>query len=134
LDLTFDDVEIAATNDMLTMQRAASRRRYCEENGLVEVAPTPSDAAAIIDFASRVDGVAGVLLCHCGAGMSRAPAAAIICLTVWLGPGSEKESIAKVLELRPAAVPHVGLIRFADEKLGRGGKLVEALVLVRERR
>ena len=127
LDLTFDDVEVPIARDALSIQRAASRRRWAEKNGLREAAPTASDAAAIIRFAEAIRNVEGVVLCHCGAGMSRAPAAALICLAVWTGPGSEADCIAEVRRLRRGAVPHAGLVRFADELLGRDGKLVGAL-------
>ena|SRR5437660_9753675 len=71
--------------------------------------------------------VKGIVLCQCAGGMSRAPAAALICLAVWRGEGTEKESVEEVRRLRRGAVPHVGLVGLADEVLGRGGRLVEAV-------
>src|SRR5437879_1819679 len=65
LDLAFDDVEIAAAAGPLAMLRATARRRWAAENGLHEVPPTDSDAAAIIAFAEQVRNVDGILLCHC---------------------------------------------------------------------
>jgi predicted protein tyrosine phosphatase len=127
LDLVFDDVEVPAVNDVMAMQRAMARRGWAEQNGLVEVPPIQADAEAIVTFARAVRDVGGILLCHCGAGMSRAPAAALICLAVWRGPGCEAECMTEVLRLRRGAVPHVGLVRFADELLGRGGALVASL-------
>ena len=127
LDLAFDDVDVPQADDVVSLQRATSRRRWAEENGLVEVAPTIADAAAIVRFAESVRDARGVVLCHCGAGMSRAPAAALICLAVWFGPGSEGECVAEVLRLRRGAVPHAGLVRFADELLARDGRLVDGL-------
>src|SRR5688500_14144670 len=47
LDLTFDDVEAPAPDDLMAMLRATSRRRWAEQNSLAEVAPVPADAAAI---------------------------------------------------------------------------------------
>ena len=131
LDLAFDDVEVPAPDDEMAMLRAAGRRRWCEQNGLAEVAPVPSDAAAIIEFARAVRGVDGIVLCHCGGGMSRAPAAALICLAAWRGPAAEAECVTEVLNLRRGAAPHSGLVRFADEVLGRGGRLVNALASAR---
>src|SRR4029079_17898226 len=93
----------------------------------VEVAPVVADAAAIIGFARTISGIDGVVLCHCGGGMSRAPAAALICLAVWLGPGGEARAVEHVRAVRRGAVPHVGLVRFADELLGRGGRLGRGL-------
>jgi predicted protein tyrosine phosphatase len=67
-----------------------------------------------------------MILCHCGGGMSRAPAAALICLAAWRGPGSEADCVTEILKLRRGAAPHRGLVRFADEVLGRRGRLVHA--------
>ena len=72
LDLTFDDVEVARENDEITMQRVLSRKRWNEQNGLTETAPTRADAQSIIEFAERLQNANGILLCHCGGGMSRA--------------------------------------------------------------
>jgi predicted protein tyrosine phosphatase len=128
LDLAFDDVEVAAAgDDVEALQRAMSRKRWAEQNGVAEVPPVKADAAPIIEFARTVRDVDGVVLCHCNAGMSRAPAAALICLSVWRGMGSEAECVADVQRLRRGAVPHAGLVRLADELLGRGGRLVRAL-------
>jgi predicted protein tyrosine phosphatase len=127
LDLGFDDVEVARPGDLESMERAMMRRRWNEQNGLVEVAPTKEDSKAIVDFAEQIREVRGIVLCHCDGGMSRAPAAAFICLAVWHGEGKEKECAAEVRRLRRGAVPHAGLVGFADEVMGRGGKLVAAL-------
>lgn len=131
LDLTFDDVEVAAPDDMMAMQRAMSRKRWAEQNGLAAVAPVRADAEAIVRFADAVRDVDGVVLCHCGGGMSRAPAAALICLSVWRGAGCEAECMTEIQKLRRGAVPHVGLVRFADDLLCRDGKLVAAVAAAR---
>ena len=131
LDLTFDDVDVPVPGDMLGLQIAMSRKRWAEENGLFEVAPASSDAASIIAFAREIQNISGNVLCHCGGGMSRAPAAALICLAVWRGPDCEADCVAEVFRLRRGAVPHAGLVRFADELLGRGGRLVAALAVER---
>jgi predicted protein tyrosine phosphatase len=127
LDLTFDDVEVVRAGDLEAMERQMMRRRWNERNGLVEVAPTEADVERIVEFAKQIGNVQGIMLCHCGGGMSRAPAAALVCLAVWSGEGTEKECVEEVRRLRRGAVPHVGLVGFADELLGRGGKLVAAV-------
>jgi predicted protein tyrosine phosphatase len=131
LDLTFDDVEVPQSDDVMSDLRATSRKRWAAENGLVERAPTVVDAASIIHFAERLRDCDGIVLCHCGGGMSRAPAAALICLVTWRGPGSESDCVAEICRFRKGAVPHVGLIRFADELLGREGRLVGAFANAR---
>ncbi len=127
LDLKFDDIEVPKPDDIGSLQRQMSRRRAALENGLCEIPPTASDAAEIIAFADSLREIEGILLCHCGGGMSRAPAAALICLAIWKGPGSEEECVEEIFKLRRGAVPHAGLVGFADELLGRAGRLVEAL-------
>ena len=131
LDLTFDDVEVAAPDDMMAVQRAMSRKRWAEQNGLTEVAPVRADVEAIVRFAETVRDADGIVLCHCGGGMSRAPAAALICLCVWRGAGREAECVAEIVKLRRGAVPHIGLVRFADELLSCDGKLIAALAAAR---
>src|SRR3954468_13391928 len=51
LDLEFDDVEVVGPGNLEAMERAMIRRRWNEQNGLVEVAPRREDARAIVDFA-----------------------------------------------------------------------------------
>jgi len=126
LDLSFDDVEMAA-GDVRALQRALSRKRWAERNGLVEVGPDRANVEAIVRFAEAARDLEGAVLCHCGGGMSRAPAAALICLAVWLGEGMEELAAAEMRAVRPAAVPHEGLVRMGDEVLGRRGKLVGAV-------
>jgi predicted protein tyrosine phosphatase len=127
LDLMFDDVEAARPDDELAMQRMLSRKRWNEQNGLTEIAPTRADAELIIEFAESQRNAEGILLCHCGGGMSRAPAAALICLATWHGPGNDAECVSEVMSLRQGTVPHAGLVRLADELLCRQGDLVRAL-------
>jgi predicted protein tyrosine phosphatase len=131
LDLTFDDVEVAPPGDLSAVERVMARKRWAEQNGLIEVPPTSGDVAAIIRFAETLRGAPGTLLCHCGGGMSRAPAAALICLATWRGPGSETKCVREIPRLRAGAVPHAGMIRFADALLGLEARLVRAVVEMR---
>lgn len=134
LDLAFDDADVPVPGDVTALHLSLVRRRWREQNGLIEVPPGPADAAAIIAFAEAIRTTEGIVLCHCGAGMSRAPAAALVCLSVWKGAGTEDACVREIFRLRRGAVPHVGLVRFADDLLGRDGKLVGALVAARQNR
>ena len=127
LDLTFDDVDEPQPGDAMGLLKTQARRRWAAQNGLVETPPTQSDAAAIVTFAEGLRGANGTILCHCAGGMSRAPAAALICLATWAEPGAEAACVEAVRRLRQGAVPHAGLVRYADHLLGRGGALVSAL-------
>jgi predicted protein tyrosine phosphatase len=128
LDLRFDDVDVADPADVETAYRVAARRRWAEQNGLIQVPPTREDVEQIIAFARAVRDVDGSVLVHCAGGVSRAPAAALVCLATWAGPGTEAECVRQIQSLRPAAVPHMGVVRLADALLGRGGRLSGALL------
>src|SRR5216117_2257586 len=51
LDLAFDDVEVVRPGDVEALERQMIRRRWNEQNGLVEDAPRREDAAAVVEFA-----------------------------------------------------------------------------------
>lgn len=70
---------------------------------------------------------AGMVYCHCNAGISRSTAAAFILRCIWTGPGNEEACLEAVIEDRPNADPNPLLIEYADELLGRGGRMKEAL-------
>jgi len=127
LDLTFDDIAAPDPADIVASYQARMRQQADAENGVFRRPPTPEDAEKIIRFAESTCHLEGMLLCHCGGGISRAPAAALLCLAVWTGPGAEVYCVDYMRKLRAGAFPHDDLIRFGDQILGRGGRLVEAL-------
>jgi predicted protein tyrosine phosphatase len=127
LDLEFDDVEVVVEGDTEALLRQSARRRSSAANGLREVGPTVDDAAKVISFARDVANSDRVIVCHCFAGMSRSPAAALICMAVWNPDASPDDLVASVLQLRRGAVPHVGLVRLADELLGHRDSLATAV-------
>jgi predicted protein tyrosine phosphatase len=70
------------------------------------------------------------LLIHCWAGISRSMASAYAVLCDRLGPGREVE-IAMAIRRRAAhANPNPLLVRHADDALGRGGRMIQALSLM----
>jgi predicted protein tyrosine phosphatase len=127
LDLQFDDVPAPEPSDPLSVYRDILRKRSDEEVGLKRQPPTVDDAQAIIDFASSIKDISGIVLCHCGGGVSRAPAAALLCLAAWTGPGDEQHCMEYLLTIRACASPHMDLVRFGDQLLGRSGRLVAAI-------
>lgn len=127
LDLHFDDVDALESGDPVATYRARRRQRWAEQNGLIEIPPTAEDAAAVLRFAETAREVQGAVLFHCGGGMSRAPAAALICLSCWHGLGSEQACLDQLIRQRRGATPHLGLIRFADALMARQGRLVQAV-------
>jgi predicted protein tyrosine phosphatase len=67
------------------------------------------------------------LLVHCHAGISRSTAAMAMLLTQ-ADPGADEDSVfARIQDLRPQAWPNSLMIGFADELLGREGRLSSAL-------
>lgn len=127
LALEFDDTEAPSETDPLHASRIRLRQRQAESIGLRPTPPTREHARAIINFAESIREKKGALLCQCFGGISRSPAAALLCLSVWAGPGSEGACVEQVLSVRPAALPHADLVAFGDALLDRGGRLVEAL-------
>lgn len=70
---------------------------------------------------------AGVVYCHCNAGISRSTAVAYILRCIWQGPGGEEECLEAVIDDRPEAEPNKLLVQYADELLRREGRMLAAL-------
>jgi len=89
------------------------------------VAPSPAHVTALVDFMMSWDRGSPVLV-NCLAGISRSTAAAftIVCA---LNPETDEHRIARLLrESSPTAQPNRRLVAFADEVLGREGRMMEA--------
>lgn len=127
LVLRFDDTQAPNEMDPIRAARIRLRQQEAKKNGLELCPPTVDDARSIIEFAESIRALGGVLLCQCQAGISRSPAAALLCLATWAGPGHERNCVAYLLQVRPSAVPHLDLVRFGDDVLGLNGALVEAV-------
>ncbi|BDW88744.1 tyrosine phosphatase family protein [Thalassospira tepidiphila] len=95
-------------------------------------APTKDDVEAILAYGetligSRADRRDGHLLVHCHMGVSRSTAA-MITLMAQCEPDRDEDSIfTTIREMRPIAWPNSVMIAFADELLGREGRLTAAL-------
>lgn len=131
LVLQFDDSEALDAGDLEQRARLGIRRREAEAVGLTHNPPTDEHARQIIEFARRLSAIDGVILFQCLAGISRSPAAALLCLAEWTGSGHERECVEHILKIRPAAQPHRDLIRFGDRILNRNGQLLLALDAMR---
>jgi predicted protein tyrosine phosphatase len=67
------------------------------------------------------------LLIHCFAGISRSTAAAFVSACA-LAPGRAEADIAAALRrASPSATPNARLVAVADDLLGRGGRMVDAV-------
>jgi predicted protein tyrosine phosphatase len=94
-----------------------------------ELGATEEDILQIVRLAEDLRSDTGRVLIHCEAGVSRSSAAALIMYAHWLGPGREREAMARVLSQRPVAIPNRRMIELADRLLDRGGRLVDALAV-----
>ena len=80
----------------------------------------------LLDFAQSWDR-ARPLVVHCYAGISRSTATAYI-VAAALAPARDEFELAQTLRRRsPSATPNQRLIALADDVLGRGGRMVEAV-------
>ncbi len=89
------------------------------------IAPDMAHLEQLIEFSRRWE-EAGPLIVHCFAGVSRSTAAALTVLCLY-NQGREEEA-ARLLRARgPHAFPNRRMIAFADDLLGCGGRLLEAV-------
>ncbi len=112
---------------MLDTASALHRQRQAAELGLSLSPPTMEHARLIIEFAHSIRAVEGLLLCHCLGGVSRSPAAALLCFAAWTGRGNERACVERLLEIRACALPHRDLVGYGDTLLRRNGELISAL-------
>lgn len=97
------------------------------------VLPQKSDVDAILAF-GRDAGDVRHLLIHCHAGISRSTAAMLMILAQAHPYETEAETVERLLAIRPQAWPNSRMIAFADEFLGRGGRLSAAVAAIYARR
>jgi predicted protein tyrosine phosphatase len=89
-------------------------------------APSREHVQRIIDFVDDWDQT-GKLLIHCFAGISRSTASAFTAMCV-LNPQADESLLAQELRTHsPVATPNLRMVKFADEILGRRGRMVEAV-------
>ncbi|WP_142848966.1 tyrosine phosphatase family protein [Telmatospirillum sp. J64-1] len=97
-----------------------------------KVMPTPDHVAAILRFGTELaDSGAGLqdghLLVHCHMGVSRSTAAMLSLLAQALPEEEEDRLFARLRHIRPQAWPNSLMIGYADDFLGRKGRLTAAL-------
>ncbi len=97
------------------------------------VLPAKADVEAILAF-GRDAGDERHLLIHCHAGISRSTAAMLMILAQAHPDESEDAVVERLLKIRPQAWPNSRMIGFADERLGRGGRLATAVDRIYARR
>jgi predicted protein tyrosine phosphatase len=91
------------------------------------VLPQKSDVEAILAFGRAAGRDPSHLLIHCHAGISRSTAAMLMILAQAF-PGETEDAIAdRLTRIRPQAWPNSRMVGFADEILGRDGRLGVAI-------
>jgi predicted protein tyrosine phosphatase len=92
-------------------------------------APTREHVEKIVAFVEDWDR-SGKLLIHCWAGISRSTASAFTAMCL-LNPREDERVLACELRSRsPFASPNLLMVSFADDILGRGGRMVEAIEFI----
>jgi predicted protein tyrosine phosphatase len=94
--------------------------------------PQPEDVEAILEFGRSLTAEAiapetAHLLVHCHMGVSRSTAAMAMLMAQSNSAESEERIFGQLLELRPQAWPNSLMVEFADNQLGRRGRLITAL-------
>lgn len=97
-----------------------------------QIHPEPTHVEQILQFGESLregvsERVEGHLLVHCHMGISRSTAAMMTLMAQNDADADEDELFERLRGVRPQAWPNSVMIGFADEQLGRGGRLVEAL-------
>ena len=106
--------------------RATLRFHDAIEPGPGVVMPQKPDVDAILAF-GRDAGDVRHLLIHCHAGLSRSTAAMLMILAQADPRETEDGVVGRLLQIRPQAWPNSRMIGFADERLGREGRLSAAI-------
>lgn len=113
--------------------RATFRFHDQIEPGPGVILPQKADVGAILAF-GRDAGDISHLLIHCHAGISRSTASMLMVLAQAHADESEDTVVRRLLAIRPQAWPNSRMIGFADELLGRDGRLLAAASRIYARR
>jgi predicted protein tyrosine phosphatase len=128
--------ELTGFNGYGTHRRTTLRFHDVIDPGPGIILPTSDHVSQILAFGDEITAEANAqtgdnatqhLLVHCHAGISRSTAA-MISLLAQADPREDEERLfERVREIRPQAWPNSLMIGFADDILGREGRLVAAL-------
>ncbi|MQT14007.1 tyrosine phosphatase family protein [Segnochrobactrum spirostomi] len=88
--------------------------------------PAPEHVEALLGFVGRWERTSPIVI-HCFAGISRSTAAAFITACALTPERDEAEIANRLRAASPSATPNALLVRYADEQLGRNGRMVRAI-------
>lgn len=92
------------------------------------IAPDAETMQAILGFGRAADASRPMLI-HCWAGISRSSAAAYA-IACDRNPGFEQAIADELRRRSPSATPNRLMVRIADDQMGRGGRMVEAIARI----
>lgn len=90
------------------------------------ILPAATHVERLVGFVRAWDRTTPLVI-HCWAGISRSTAAAYISLCALLPEEDEAALARRLREAAPSATPNARLVSLADEHLGRGGRMIEAV-------
>jgi predicted protein tyrosine phosphatase len=90
------------------------------------IAPGREHVEQVLDFADSWDRTSPMLI-HCWAGISRSTASMFMILCKLNPQADELGIMRRMRRLAPHIQPNRRLVTFADERLGRDGRMIEAL-------
>lgn len=91
-----------------------------------QVRPEMVHLDALLDFVDGWDRREAMLI-HCYAGVSRSTASAFIAACKLSPQRDEAEIAQRIRDASPTATPNLRFVKLADERLGRGGRMVSAI-------
>ncbi len=90
------------------------------------IPPGETHVRSVFAFADKWDRELPLIV-HCYAGISRSTAGAYM-TSLYLNPDQDELVLAQELRRRsPSATPNIRLVSIADDVLGRGGRMVDAI-------
>jgi predicted protein tyrosine phosphatase len=93
------------------------------------VLPASEHVDRYLDFVRGWDRAAPLVV-HCWAGVSRSTAAAYVAACALDPSRDEREAALALREASPTATPNPLIVALADARLGRGGRMVEAIAAI----
>ncbi len=101
---------------------------YVDRESCAETISRAAKARArdIIDFVRAWDGKGDILI-HCNRGVSRSTAAAFIIMCMKEPATPEQDLLRRLRSVAPHADPCPLLVNYADELLGRDGRMTDAI-------
>ena len=126
-------VTLLGAEDQVPLPSSIARGNYLRLHVHDIVEPTPGQIHPGIEHVERLITFVGEwkretpMVIHCWAGISRSSAAAFTTVCA-LNPNRDEFEIANAIRMAsPTAQPNARIVAYADELLGRNGRMVEAV-------